>query len=466
MTPEVMSEYVEPQVNGPGRGPGGEPEVPPVPSTVEETGLSGPFLSNLILKTIYSQGPRSGDDLTKFLKLPFTLLDDLLMDLQQRHLLEVRETRGQGRRGYVYDLTSSGRERGGELMESAPYVGPAPVPVNQYWRWVDLQRIRDHQLTPADIREGFSHLVLPDGLMDALGPAVNSGASLFLYGPAGNGKTSLAEAIADMFGGEIYIPRTVEIEGQIVQLFDPFFHELLEEEGEEMPRSEIVRSVPDHDERYVRIRRPVVIVGGELTLDQLELQYDEAMGVFRAPPQVKANGGVFVIDDFGRQIVRPRDLLNRWMYPLERHVDYLSLPTGQKLAVPFECLLIFATNLDPTDLVEEAFLRRIRYKILVDNPDRDQYEEIFRGMCQDRDLEFRREVVDHVWDRFYEQGSFEPRSCHPRDLLRHLSDLSTYRNEPVRFTRDTLEEACRSYFLDMSGEDAGPEDEQWETAHG
>ncbi len=449
-----VAESVEDRIRRRAGGKGADEErtTPPVPDSLEDTGLSAPFVDDLLLKTHYRQGPRSGDQLSGSLRLPFSVLDDRLLSLQQRHMLEVRETKGQSRRGYVFDLTGEGRKRAAELVANNAYVGSAPVPVDQYWRWVEGQRLRGHRLSREEIEEGFDHLVLDRELLDSLGPAINSAGSLFLYGPAGNGKTAIAEAIASMFGGEIFIPRTVEIEGQIVQLYDPFFHEKVDDEDQQGRSREWLRAPPDYDQRFVKIERPVVIVGGELTLDQLELQHDESMGLFRAPPQVKANGGVFVIDDFGRQIIRPRDLLNRWMYPLERNVDYLSLPTGQKLMVPFECLLIFATNLDPADLVEEAFLRRIRYKILVDDPDREQYEEIFRQRCERHGIEYRPGAAEYVFREFYGDRDLEPRACHPRDIVRHLLDLAAYRGREPGLSDELLEEACTTYFLETGSE--------------
>jgi len=256
----------------------------------------------------------------------------------------------------------------------------------------------------------------------------------------------------------MYIPHAILAEGKVIQLYDPVVHEPIEEDDEPDEstsglEADFLRDPTSHDQRFQLVRRPVVIVGGELTLDQLELQHDPETGVFRAPPQVKANGGVFVIDDFGRQRVRPRDLLNRWMYPLERHIDFLALPTGQKLPVPFDTLLIFATNLNPTDLVEEAFLRRIRYKILVDNPTREQYEEIFKRMCADLDLPYSRSAVDFVYENWYTREGLAPRKCHPRDLLNQVRDLSRYRGRTPELSDDLLDRACRTYFMNVTDPD-------------
>jgi predicted ATPase with chaperone activity len=279
---------------------------------------------------------------------------------------------------------------------------------------------------------------------------------LFLYGHAGNGKTALAEAITAILGTFVYVPYAIETEGQIISIFDPVAHTevpLAEEDGGEVP--EYLVAMPPFDARYVRIRRPAVMVGGELTLDELELQYDAQSGVYRAPPQIKANCGVFAIDDFGRQRVRPRDLLNRWMVPLDRHVDYLSLPMGHKLPVPFECLLVFATNLNPTELVEEAFLRRIQYKILVANPSRDHYAEIFQRCCEAKGLEYSPKSIDLIFQEFYEKRGLAARACHPRDIVNHLLDIAQYLGTEPNLSGRMLGLACRSYFLDMPGDGSG-----------
>ena len=424
------------------------PGSPPIPMTLEQTGLSSSFVSELLMKVMYVQGTRSGDELASYLRLPFSILDDLLLTLQQRRLVEVRGTQGKGRRGYTFALTTQGRERCREIMTTSRYVGPAPVPLRQYRAIVEHQKVEDAQVDEDQVVDGLRHLVLYTGFKEALGPAINSGRSLFLYGHAGNGKTVLAEAIADMLGDAIYIPFTVEIDGQVISIYDPVFHEPVHEVGGDLG-SNWMEPEPEHDRRWLRIRRPVVMVGGELMLDDLELQFDQLAGVFRAPPQMKANGGVFIIDDFGRQRVRPRDLLNRWMVPLEKHVDFLSLPMGHKLPVPFQCLLIFATNLDPAELVEEAFLRRIRYKILVDNPTKEQYTEIFKRECAKRGLPFTPDAVDFVFEEYYSRAHLAARSCHPRDIANHLVDIARYKRREAELSPDMLRMACDAYFLDV-----------------
>ncbi len=461
----MLSPAGEDYAFGPRRGaPGSGPErlVPPVPESLEEAGLSASFIEDLLLKVLYTRGACSGTILTRIVRLPFGLLDDSLLDLQQRHLIEVRGVEGHGRRGYVFDLTGEGRGRAREVMQANAYVGPAPVPGQVYSRWVREQSLRSEHISPEQVQRGFRHLVLDPQFIERIGPGINAGRSVFLYGPPGNGKTEIAYSISQILGSGIFIPHTVEVSGQIISLFDPYLHEVIDdgmEEPDGAPGSPVVSTWPRFDPRFLEIRRPAVIVGGELTLDQLELQFDASSGVFAAPPQMKANGGAFVIDDFGRQRVRPRDLLNRWMIPLDRGIDYLSLPTGQKLEVPFDCLVVFSTNLNPADLVEEAFLRRIRYKILVDNPDRDAFAEIFRRICVKNGIHFAPEAIDYIFSNYYKDDGFSPRACHPRDILSDLMDLARFEDIQPSLSPELLRRACESYFIDMPKPGQGGFDE-------
>lgn len=452
---EQVIEGLEPQSFLPDSDPNG----PPLPTTTEDTGLTEGMISDLVLKTLYAHGARTGEQLRQSIRLPFNILDEQLVDLQHRRMVEVRGAGGRGRVTYTYDLTGAGRERAKEVMLANGYVGPAPLPLTQYSHWVESQSVRDVVVTRDIIRQGFSHLVFDERFLDQLGPAINSGKSLFLYGHSGNGKTTIAEAIAGMVGGDVFLPYALEIEGQIMVLYDPVYHhpaeESLSEDAE--PSSAVwVTDFPDHDMRFLKIRRPVVFVGGELTLDQLELQYDPHTKVYQAPAHVKANSGVFIIDDFGRQLVRPRDLLNRWMIPLEKSLDFLAFRNGHKFPVPFDTLLLFATNLNPLELVDEAFLRRIRYKIMVESPSYDEYMEIFKRCCEARDIVFEPVRVQHVYDQYYQRLQIPPRGCHPRDIVDTLCNVAKYRDIDPSLSIDVLDIACKSYFLDMPGGGATP----------
>jgi predicted ATPase with chaperone activity len=422
--------------------------VPPVPDSLADTGLLADAVRDLILKTLYVQGGRTGHHLTEFLKLPFALVDEELLTLQQRRFVEVRGTTGPNRASYLFDLAVAGRDRAKEALEASRYVGPAPVPLTQYSAWTQAQSIQNAHITEESLRAGFSHLVLNHSLFDMLGPAVNSSKSIFLYGDPGNGKTAIAEAISRMLGGELYLPYAVDIDGQIMLVHDPVHHRDAENEAEVVETDALwLRSGPGHDRRYAKVKRPVVVTGGELTLDQLDLRYDPFTKLYQAPFQVKANGGVLIIDDFGRQRVPPRDLLNRWIVPLDKRIDYLTLHTGGKFPVPFDCLLIFATNLEPTELVEEAFLRRIHYKVPVVDPTRAEYEEIFRRYCVAGGLSYDSDSVAHIFTEFYEKLGIPARGCHPRDLIGHVGDIAKYRQIAPRLTIEMVDQACRSYFL-------------------
>jgi predicted ATPase with chaperone activity len=424
---------------------------PPSPETLADTGLSGENVTDLLLKTLYIQGARTGYQLVEVVHLPFHFVDERMLDLQQRRLVEVRGTTGLSRAGYVFDLTAEGRERARDALTSNMYVGPAPVPLAQYREWTLRQSISKARVTRDMVRDGFRGLVLEDAMHDMLGPAINSAKSLFLYGAPGNGKTFISETIATLLGGHIYIPYAIEVDGQIMNLFDPVYHHVVPEE--EAPTSitgaqDWLNSRASYDMRYVRIARPVVLVGGELTLNQLDLRYDEHTKMYQAPFQLKSNGGVLILDDFGRQRVPPRDLLNRWIVPLEKRIDFLTLHTGGKFPVPFDTLLIFATNLAPTDLVEEAFLRRIHYKIHVLDPDLDEFREIFRRCCSERNLPYEETAIEYVYTQYYQKLNIAPRKCHPRDILDHLLDISRFLEIKPRLTNELLDRACQSYFLD------------------
>jgi len=423
--------------------------VPPAPDTLADTGLSADLVRDLLLKVFYVQGAATGHYLSEFLRLPFALIDDELLTLQQRRFIEVRGTTGPNRASYLFDLAGAGRDRAKDALDASQYVGPAPVPLPQYRKWIEAQSIHNAHVTQETLRAGFSHLVLNESLVDALGPAVNSSKSIFLYGHPGNGKTAIAEAISRMLGGVLYLPYAVDVEGQVMLLFDPVHHEEVERDDDALGKDELwLRSGSGYDRRFAHVKRPVVLTGGELTLDQLDLRYDHFTKMYQAPFQVKANGGLLIVDDFGRQRVPPRDLLNRWIVPLEKRLDYLTLHTGGKFPVPFDCLLIFATNLDPAELVEEAFLRRIHYKIPVVDPTRAQYEEIFQRCSAKAGLAYSPESVAFVFDEFYDKRGIRPRGCHPRDLIAHLEDIAKYQQISAQLSTELLERACQSYFLE------------------
>jgi predicted ATPase with chaperone activity len=311
------------------------------------------------------------------------------------------------------------------------------VSLSQYWEAIQAQSIRDVVVTRRAVRDAFRSWVISDKLLNQLGPAINSARSMFLFGPPGNGKTTLAETASKLLGGSVYVPHALEHDGHVIKIYDSIFHTALDPEPTQADAT---------DHRWVRSRRPVVIVGGELTMEALDLVYSDTGKFYEAPFQLKANCGMFLIDDFGRQQVSPRELLNRWIVPLEKREDYLNLKTGQEITVPFDQLIIFSTNLEPSSLVDEAFLRRIRYKIEVPNPSIEEYEEIFRRVCESRGVPYDFSAVEFILD-YYDRRGIEPRCCHPRDIVDQMIDIAEYNESPPTLDAELLTAACDSYFV-------------------
>lgn len=427
-------------------------DAPPKPTTLEDTGLSEGQLSDLILKTLYQRGHLTGEELADAVCVPFSILDDLLLTAKQRHFVEVPKAVGHGRSGYTFALTEEGAKRARAALDASRYVGPAPVPLAQFEEWVERQSIRGNVVRREELERAFSDLVLPREIMDSLGPALNSGSSIFLHGAPGNGKTAIAERMGTLTSSSIYLPRAIIVDGHILVLFDPVYHHPVDDPLSGFDYGGILKSGPEHDARFVRVRRPTVFVGGELTMDQLDLQFDPYSKVYQAPFQLKASGGVLIIDDFGRQRMRPAELLNRWIVPLEKGFDNLTLHTGVKFPVPFDCILVFATNLNPRDLVDEAFLRRIQFKVEVRSPDREAFEKILRINCAERGIEFSDEAVDILFSQYYDVLGFRPRGCHPRDILHQIESMASFKGIAPTLDPDLLHRAARSYFLVMEEE--------------
>ena len=417
--------------------------VPPVPTTLRETGLSADTVEQLLLKTLFG-AEASGLMIADRMRLPFTILEPMIERVRAELLVEVRGSAGGGAAGYRYALTDLGRERALQFLDVNHYIGPAPVPLAAYVAEVASLAAARGYMDRDRLRQGFSHLVVNEALLEQLGPAINAGKSIFLYGPPGNGKTVIAEGMGRTLGGDMYMPHAIEVDGHIITMFDPINHESLEVDVE--PTSVI--AVEQRDRRWVRIRRPVVIVGGELTLEQLDLKFNPIAKFYEAPIQLKAIGGVFLVDDFGRQRISPQDLLNRWIVPLESRVDYLTLHTGKKFQVPFDVLIVFATNLKPASLADEAFLRRIPYKIAVGDPSLDEFSRIFELNCRRRNLRFHQVMVAYLQRRHYGPARRPFRACHPRDLLDQVTALCRYRGIEPAITRELLDAACSSYFVD------------------
>jgi len=422
-----------------------QPTPPPPPATIAETGLHPDTLAQLMLKTLIA-GEMSGTQLSEKMRLPYSVLDAMIQHARVEKLIEVRGTSGVGSAGYRYTLTDLGRDRATQFMDLNRYVGAAPVPLAQYNAYVRASMAARPWIDRDVLAKGFSELIVNTEMYGKLGPAVNSGKSLFLYGAPGNGKTVIAQGIGRALGTDMHIPHAIDVDGQTITMFDPVNHELTAASS----AAESVIASALHDRRWEQIRRPVVVVGGELTLEMLDLTFNPIAKFYEAPIQMKALGGVFVVDDFGRQRIPPRDLLNRWIVPLESRVDYLTLHTGRKFEVPFNVFIIFATNLKPESLADEAFLRRIPYKIRAKNPTLEEYSQIFAMNCRRRGLTFDEVMVEYLMRKYYTPRKLQLRACHPRDLIEQVIDQCRYQNREPAVTRDLLDVACGSYFLEES----------------
>jgi len=426
--------------------------VPPVPTSIEATGIGGDQIEQLLIKTLHA-GEASGIVVADRMRLPFTLLEPIIERVRNERLVEVKGASGTGPANYRYALTDAGRARAEQYFSINRYVGPVPVPLADYVASINALSSTRGYLDRDRLRQGFSHLIIKEDLFEQLGPAVNAGKAVFLYGPPGNGKTVIAEGMGSSLGGDMYMPHAIDVDGSTITMYDPIVHQALDKDED---AASIVVANSQRDRRWVRIRRPVVMVGGELTLNMLDLTFNPISKFYEAPIHLKANGGVFLVDDFGRQRMRPEDLLNRWIVPLESRFDYLTLHTGKKFQVPFDVLVVFATNLNPESLADEAFLRRIPYKIPVVDPSIEEFTRIFEMNCRKRKMRFHQVMVSYLYRRHYQPVDRPLRACHPRDLLDQVTALCRYRGiEPV-ITREMLDAACAAYFIDSTNPGAAP----------
>jgi len=428
---------------GPEAGDGAEMSRA-APQSLQDLGLPALFLGQLTLKHCFYMDFFTLGDLVERLKVSASIISQVLDYLKKAKWVEVR---GPDPMNPVvsalslanrHSLTDGGRRQAAQLLEYDAYTGPAPVVLKDYWRQVNHQSIGKAGVTPDHIQRALKGLVLSPEVLDQLGVAAVSGQPLFLYGPAGNGKTVISQGLGRIWEDDILVPYAIFVDGQVIQVFDEITHARSEEAASGGERG---------DRRWVRCRRPVVTVGGELTLDMLDLAYKPTLKYFEAPLQLKANNGVFIVDDFGRQRLPAQELLNRWIIPLENRQDFLRLRTGQKFAVPFDQFIVFATNLEPRTLMDDAFLRRLRSKVKVDYVTRPQFVEIFRLYCDQYHLEFDPVAVEYLLGRYYDDGQRPLTACHPRDLLQQILDYCRFHQLAPRLTPENLDRACHSYFV-------------------
>lgn len=421
--------------------------MPPVPESLDTLDINPTMIEGLLLKTLATASSMTGGDLANSVNLPyFNVVEPIIEELRQAKLVEVMRGDLQAI-SYLLSLTDAGRSRAASYYEHSTYTGPAPVSIDVYIEAVHAQTIRNIQVNRRRLTSAFEGLVFDDEILKQVGPATNSGQSIFLYGPPGNGKTSISERIVDAFGGAIFIPYSVEVNGAIIRLFDDYNHNLVE-------KGDDVRLDQQYDMRWRLITRPVIVVGGELTMESLDLIWSEESRFYEAPFQMKANGGCFMIDDFGRQRMDPRDLLNRWIVPLEKKVDYLALHTGVKVAVPFDELLVISTNLDPRQLVDEAFLRRLRYKIPINNPSPENFKAIWKIVSEGKGVPYSDEVVDYFIRKHMQPMARPLRGCIPRDILELVLDSCRFNQEQITISPELIDHAAEAYFVDL-GDAAG-----------
>jgi predicted ATPase with chaperone activity len=417
-------------------------DLPAAPRTVEETGLPLLLISELALKVMHQHGLTHLHELSVHLKLSAALIDNLFMHLRKEALIDVRR-RGTLDGDVQYQLTLAGRNRAAEALTRNLYSGPAPVPLAAYAARVEAQSVSSMGVTQRELEQVFANVVVRPEVRDQLGAAMNSRRAILLYGPPGAGKTYLCEQMARLLTGHIAVPHAIEVDGEIIRVFDPLVHH-------EVPATDVpchtIDSRSRTDARWVLCERPMVMAGGELTLDMLDLVYDARAGYYQAPPHFKANNGIFLVDDLGRQLVTPRQLLNRWILPMEHRHDYLMLRNGSKFRIPFDTMLFFSTNMQPSEVADEAFLRRIGYKIFVGEVAVDDYRRILREVCDEYKVPCDEEVFDILVEGLHEQHGRPLLACIPRDLVGQIVDYAAYHGREPELTPDMLHWAWHNYF--------------------
>jgi hypothetical protein len=411
---------------------------PPEPASLDEAKLSGAAVEGLLLKLLLVRGVMTGRSAAELLKLPRKIVSGSLEQLRSDLLIAIKGS--SGLEDYLFQLTEAGDDRARRLTRSCAYADAAPVCLEDYIAAVEKQSLAGSRLTLPTLRGALGDLQLGDDLLCQLGQAVNDGKGLFLYGPPGNGKTSISERVVGAFGEYIWIPYTISVDGELIRLYDPRSHRAVDlDQFKEVP----------HDRRWVLIQRPTIVVGGELSMRQLDLPGDAISGVSEAPVQMRANGGSLVIDDFGRQRMAPAEVLNRLIVPMEKHLDYLNLPSGRQVGMPFDTLLVLSTNLEPSDLIDEAFLRRIPYKIEVHSPSEEEFCRLFLQLAQEQGCACGSAEAEHLLAKHYRPTGRPLRFCHPRDLLRQIRNYCEFLEQDFAANETTLAAAVRNYFAGL-----------------
>jgi len=424
-------------------------------TTIEQTGIPVTLVSDLIFRILFNEGEVSAARMCEIIRLFPQIIDNLLSQAQREHQVEIVKA-GSLRLSYTYRLTDEGAQRARDALERSQYIGPAPVDIKQYEQAIYMQTCIRQVITPASVKQSLSHLILPEHFHRRVGPAINAGSSLFLYGPPGNGTTTVEQALAKLLAGRdpIWLPQAITVGGQIIRIFDPAVHipvgenkAVIAQEQNEPPKTGHLDDIKV-DKRWMLYRRPAVMAGGELRMDALDLRFEPVTKIYEAPLQLKANGGMFLIDDFGRQQASPQELLNRWIVPLETGIDFLRLQSGQTLQLPFRQLLVFSTNLDPAQLVDAAFLRRIQMKVEVASPDMTMFYQIFMRMCEAQQVPFDKNGFAHLLRKWYQEANRPMQAVHPRDILKTISSICSYEGIQPRMTPELVDEACNCYFVD------------------
>jgi hypothetical protein len=427
-------------------------ELAPKPKNINETGLSKQFLSELLSKHLYEAGALTISQLVKRMKLAGSIIEDLLSYLRQEARLEVLPKLGFGQELH-YSLTDLGRVAGFDALSKSGYIGPAPIPLEQYQAVVQAQSVHLMQISQSNTHQAFRDVVIKESLLDQLGPALNSGRSIIIYGPSGTGKTYISQRLTRLLTDSCLIPHAIAINENVVQLFDPQVHKTINQDNN---NSGNLLFASGYDTRFNLCQRPVVISGGELTLEMLEVQYDNASKLFRAPLQMKANNGMFIIDDMGRQRVTPAELFNRWIVPMEEKRDHLHLRSGQNFEVPFDEILVFSTNINPLELGDMAFIRRIGHKIFFDTLDREEFTKIWAQVCEEKQITCDPELLGYLFNNHFQREHRSMLPCHPRDLLGIAQDKAMYLGTPTVLTKELLDWAWDSYFVKLEQQEGQP----------